>query len=1745
MNTTYEEGKLMTTSLTKKITYSLLTLFLVLGSAASRADDTEIYFESGNITGNTGQAIRPNIIFVLDTSGSMTDPVPEAGGAERIDVLKQAVKTIINDVQDVNIGIMRYTSGEGGPVLFPVTYVDEDLGKVVGETSAAGSIFYTDTVTDGNNDAEENLTTNVVSLSDQDLEVDELDPTTATSSTTATITQTIDLDERDAEEVISTGAVSLNGNSLDFIPSQLVGLIFNNVNIPANSVITRAYLEMYVDTYKTTTTDIVVYGMNDDDPVNFTATTGDISSRNVAGTTRTNASVNWNGVDVGVRSGGRRSSVYKITSIDFKDIIQEIVSRNCTNPESLTPDPTGCTYAGDHLGLVFETTTGERSIQSHDNSSFRAPRLTVEYQTPITVAVAGDGNLVGLRFDNVRIPRNATVTSASLVFTPAQDEPDNSTWTVKAEDSGDSPEFQNAASNLSGRTLTAKKLSWIAPPFTQGVSVATSDTASTDKLVNVVQDVVNRADWCGGNAMSFFITSATNMPDGLRKILSQEGDSASAPKFKYSFTGGTGDCYISSQNGQVAVSGDDAAEDGTGAVSLISTHLDLGTDTVGVRFQNVKVPPDAVITDARLTFYAQGTSSGAATYTIKGELPADGDADLFQNSPNNITDTSVRPKTTGVTWTPTDWVTDGELYSTSDLSSIVQTMVSSANNWASGNAMAFVVEPTSGATRIAESNNGDPARGARLDISYQSTTSSQVKTVRERLSEVIDDLPASGSTPITEVMYEAARYWRGEDVDYGLTRSGSRTSRISHPGSYCLRNPDNTLDCRGATVGTGDGDPDPDIYGVKKSDSCDMVNNPNGTYCSTQAIQGTPTYISPFSSELTCQNNYQVLLTDGAANSSGSTVRSNIQTMTGKTSCFSDNSTFKKAADINHTYTSDEQCTVDLMKYMKENDQSTASVGTNLANDQTVKTYTIGFNLGSSGGALNDVQFLKDMANVGGGKYYAATTAGSLVDVFTSILTDVKSDPTSFVSPSLATNAFNRLLSRDEVYFGLFTPQLTKAWPGNIKKYKVCIDTSTGCSLGEILDGQTPPQPAIDPTNDKFKDTAQSIWSAGVDGKATTVGGSGAEITDYTQTLIYTDVNDSGPATAGEALSDTGFNLNSVNWNDGNHGEIRIKICPTVSTAAGSDCEDRMLWLLGKVIVPDTAHTPTTDISATQRWSTNDVLHSSPAVITYGGVDDNNNGVVDAGDTDGIISTFYDKIVVGTNDGALHMINGYDGKEDWRFLPNEFLLQQRTLFTNPESTHPYGMDVTPTILAVDNNSNGKIETANGDYVHIYAATRRGGKSIYALDVTADISNTTDKVVPKFMWKIEGGVTSGYSRLNYTWSQPRLTTIYTYDGTNVVPKKVLVFGGGYDNAQDTAGTFSPADNGGLDFKGNAIFLADPTDGSKVLSISGAGTGADIEIPAMHYSIPSRITIADSNGDGIGDRLYVGDTGGQVWRVDLGNDVRSAGGLRLVSDCNADPACHRTVVGKLASVSDTTDATQHRRFFEPPSVVQVRDATYSDTADYDYVLIGSSYRAHPLNTGVHDRFYAFRDRYISGLADADGDHISEGADGYADGAGGAIVGTGDAPADNNLIDVTTTVLDTSATTKAADGWYYDFTEASNTGEKVLSAANTVAGGVTFTTFRPGVNAVANPCQGTLGNANAYNFNILNANAFLDWDGDGDIDENDRSRALGGGIPSDVVPVFTEEGVVGLVGIEGGASQLGVLAGLPRFRTYWYEE
>lgn len=100
--------------------YSLLTVSIAF------ADDTEIYVPKDLAA---DQYVRPNILFVLDSSGSMGSSVGKTGKT-RNQVLKGVVNGLIDDLklkEDVNIGFMRYnqnTRGDGtdggGYILSPV-----------------------------------------------------------------------------------------------------------------------------------------------------------------------------------------------------------------------------------------------------------------------------------------------------------------------------------------------------------------------------------------------------------------------------------------------------------------------------------------------------------------------------------------------------------------------------------------------------------------------------------------------------------------------------------------------------------------------------------------------------------------------------------------------------------------------------------------------------------------------------------------------------------------------------------------------------------------------------------------------------------------------------------------------------------------------------------------------------------------------------------------------------------------------------------------------------------------------------------------------------------------------------------------------------------------------------------------------------------------------------------------------------------------------------------------------------------------------------------------------------------------------------------------------------------------------------------------------------------------------------------------------------------------------------------------
>ncbi len=314
-----------------------------------------------------------------------------------------------------------------------------------------------------------------------------------------------------------------------------------------------------------------------------------------------------------------------------------------------------------------------------------------------------------------------------------------------------------------------------------------------------------------------------------------------------------------------------------------------------------------------------------------------------------------------------------------------------------------------------------------------------------------------------------------------------------------------------------------------------------------------------------------------------------------------------------------------------------------------------------------------------------------------------------------------------------------------------------------------------------------------------------------------------------------------------------------------------------------------------------DPLHSQPVQIDYG-----NQQVM----------------FVMTNQGFLHAIDSSEptrpngsiqgGEELFAFMPKELLKNLPKHYENvPSIQRTYGLDGALVRWHDDANQNGIVD--GNDKAMLIFGMRRGGNHYYAVDVTNPRS-------PRYMWRIDGGQ-GQFGRLGETWSRPTLVNVKR-DG---VKTQVIAFAGGYD-AKALDGSTSRVEN----VRGNAIYFVD-RNGELVLRIDGT-TERD-----MKYAIPSDLTVVDTDGDSLTDRIYVGDLGGQIWRVDF-DDIRNGAEATVIADFSDQP---------------------HTTFFYPPSVA-LNSSVYGDFLS---VSIGSGNRTNPLRTNSQDRIYMIRDRHVN--------------------------------------------------------------------------------------------------------------------------------------------------------------------------------------
>jgi hypothetical protein len=170
----------------------------------------------------------------------------------------------------------------------------------------------------------------------------------------------------------------------------------------------------------------------------------------------------------------------------------------------------------------------------------------------------------------------------------------------------------------------------------------------------------------------------------------------------------------------VSTGNDDAEEKSDGSMTLTSSDLEmLDYDAgpphraVGVRFDQVSVPPGATVESAYIQFVADQTDTAAAQLIIQGQ--ASGNAPGFSTAFNDITNRSLTDAS--VEWNAAPWSAGnfGPDQQTADLAPIVNEIVA-RSDWAAGNAMVFVI--TGVGERVAASFNSSPDPVTTLYLEY-------------------------------------------------------------------------------------------------------------------------------------------------------------------------------------------------------------------------------------------------------------------------------------------------------------------------------------------------------------------------------------------------------------------------------------------------------------------------------------------------------------------------------------------------------------------------------------------------------------------------------------------------------------------------------------------------------------------------------------------------------------------------------------------------------------------------------------------------------------------------------------------------------------------------------------------------------------------------------------------------------------------------------------------------------------------
>lgn len=658
------------------------------------------------------------------------------------------------------------------------------------------------------------------------------------------------------------------------------------------------------------------------------------------------------------------------------------------------------------------------------------------------------------------------------------------------------------------------------------------------------------------------------------------------------------------------------------------------------------------------------------------------------------------------------------------------------------------------------------------------------------------------------------------------------------------------------------------------------------------AFDGSGRYVSP--SAASCAKNYVVLLTNGSPQSTESDILTRLQGAGANTSQLVYPTAYIASSDQNNW--ADETA-----RFLRDADVSSRD------GRQPITTYGISvLPAAPSTSEQRYGNFVREIAKQGGGLYYSASNVEALTTALKNIFNNIQSVNSVFSAANLPVSVNTQGTFDNQVFLGVFKPNAEglPRWVGNLKQYQFSYDGTTLRLVDSRgTDAVLPNTQFINPAAVSFWTTPSTFWendpsgtpatgSDSPDGSVVAKGGHAQRLrTIYLNSQSSRRVFTCMDCGAGAMLGTTA----STRFETANTAITRELLGASDATARAQ----LINWIRGEDNRGDELGPtdPSSGAAITVRPSVHaDVLHSRPAVVNYGG----SIGTV---------------VLYGTNDGLLKAVRGTQtgtdaGTELWSFVPEEFfgkLSRQR------ENVPEVRYRTTPAALTTarprDYFVDGPISTykAPTGEVYLYATMRRGGRFIYAFDIT-------DPTQPRFLWKKSN---ADIPSMGQTWSDIRVVKLKGRD------TPVLLMGGGYDAAAEDCET-DPCPPVTM---GNSVIVLDAVSGSIVKVFS---TGVD-------RPVTGAVAVIDYDRDRLADRGYFADLGGNIYRIDFATD--SSGNFSSAA----------WTMYKVAALGG--------KFMFGPDVVPVTVGLQRAVA----LMVGSGDREKPWLMTSSDRFYVVLDTH----------------------------------------------------------------------------------------------------------------------------------------------------------------------------------------